>query len=57
MSNRERVQEAVEMYESMGHEVKTVPVAADEVGDQCGGCRLLMQLQFKTVYTRKTRVE
>jgi hypothetical protein len=53
MSNREKVQEAAEMYEAMGYEVKTVPVAANEVGDQCGECRLLMQLQFKTVYTRK----
>jgi hypothetical protein len=53
MTNREKVQEAAEMYESMGFEVKTVPVATDEVGDQCGECRLVMQLQFKTIYTRK----
>ena len=57
MSNREKVAEAVEMYESMGYEVKVVPVTADEVGDQCGDCLLLMQLQFHTVYTRKERAE
>lgn len=54
MSGPEKVLEAVEIYEAMGYEVLTVPVTEEEVGDQCGDCRLLMQLQFKTVYTRKT---
>lgn len=53
MSDREKIQGAVEMYEALGYEVKTVPVAADEVSGQCGECVLLMQLRFATVYTRK----
>lgn len=57
MSSREKIREAVEMYEALGYEVKTVRVAADEVSGQCGECRLLIQLQFKTVYTRRPRAK
>jgi hypothetical protein len=48
-----RAKEAVELYTAMGFEVVADPVRPDELGEECEACRLLAQLHFKTIYTRK----
>jgi hypothetical protein len=44
--------DAVEMYRELGYEVRLEPVTADELKDECSGCKALIQ-QFKVVYTKK----
>lgn len=53
MGDARRVQEAVELYKEMGFEVLTQPVRPAELTDDCDGCRLVVALQFQTIYTRK----
>ena len=48
-----QVKEAVELYSQLGFEVHTEPVRAEEMGDDCDDCRILVLLQFQTIYTRK----
>jgi hypothetical protein len=48
-----RLKEYVELYESIGYEVKTEPVQAEEIGPDCLDCRLITLLQFHTLYARK----
>jgi hypothetical protein len=49
-----RVQEAVRLYTELGYEVLTVPVNPEELSEDCSGCRLIVALQFQTIYTRRT---
>ena len=53
MADRERLKEYVELYSSLGYEVRTEIVAPEEIGDECTDCRLLICRQFLTLYTRK----
>lgn len=48
-----RLKEFVELYESVGYEVHAEPVQPEEIGPECNDCRLIMCLQFHTLYTRK----
>ncbi len=48
-----RAEEAMELYEKLGYEVRAEPVRVEEVGEECDDCQLLIALQFKTIYTRK----
>ncbi|MDH5803659.1 MAG: hypothetical protein OEZ54_00645 [Gemmatimonadota bacterium] len=48
-----RATEAIELYEELGYEVLSVPVKADEVGDDCDECQLVAFMRFSTIYTRK----
>jgi hypothetical protein len=48
-----RLSEYVQLYESMGYEVQAEPVRESEIGPDCNDCRLIMLMQFHTVYTRK----
>ena len=48
-----RAEEAIELYTALGYEVCADPVRADEIADECEGCRLLAALRFKTIYTRR----
>jgi hypothetical protein len=41
----------VELYESLGHEVRLESLEDDDLEDQCAGCRLALTL-FRIVYTR-----
>lgn len=50
-----RAAEMVELYRQLGFEVCADPVTPEQVGDDCADCRLLMLLEFKTIYTRKKR--
>lgn len=53
MADARRVQEAVELYKSMGFEVLTQAVKPAELSDDCDGCRVIVAFQFQTIYTRK----
>ncbi len=48
-----QTREAVDLYASLGFEVRSVPVRPDELNDECAGCRLIAALQFQTLYTRR----
>ena len=52
MADGRRAKEAEELYESLGFDVLMVPVKAEELDDDCADCQVVMQLQFKDVYTR-----
>ena len=52
-----QVREAVELYEGLGYETRAEPVSANELGDDCEECFLIVALKFKTVYTRKGNAE
>ncbi len=46
-----RLQEMVELYQSLGYEVWLEPQEADEFCDECEGCTLALLL-FRVVYTK-----
>lgn len=46
-----RLQEMVELYQSLGKEVHLEPVSPDELEDHCSGCQLAIYA-FRVVYTR-----
>lgn len=46
-----RLQEMVELYESLGKEVHLEPLPPDELEDECAGCMLAVYA-FRVVYTR-----
>jgi hypothetical protein len=54
MADSARQAEYVELYTSLGFEVRTEVVRPEEIGPDCGDCRLLMCRQFVTVYTRRS---
>lgn len=47
-----RLAEAVELYRSLGHEVRLEPVRSEELERHCRGCVLALEL-FRVVYTRR----
>jgi hypothetical protein len=53
MADGRRLGEFTDLYASLGYEVHAEPVHPDEIGPDCGDCRLIMCLQFHTLYTRK----
>lgn len=53
MADTARLAEYVELYTSLGYEVRAEKVRPDEIGEECGDCRLLICRQFVTLYTRK----
>ncbi len=50
-----RAAEAARLYEELGYEVCADPVRPDDLASGCEDCRLLMLLQFKTIYTRSVQ--
>ncbi|MEW6280696.1 MAG: hypothetical protein AB1758_18870 [Candidatus Eremiobacterota bacterium] len=46
-----RLPEVVELYRSLGLEVRLEPVEAEDLPEACGECRAAMAL-FRVVYTR-----
>lgn len=52
VADPKRAQEAVEMYEELGYQVKLAAVNVDTLSETCGGCKIVFQ-DFKVVYTRK----
>ena len=51
MAGPPRLQEVVDLYESMGLEVKLEAVQATDLPEGCNDCRAAMAL-FRVVYTR-----
>ncbi len=50
-----RAEEAIALYRELGFEVCADPVRPEEIAEECGDCRLLAALKFKTIYTRPDR--
>jgi len=48
-----RLQEAKELYESLGLEVHMEPLRAEELHGRCGDCTLALTF-FRVVYTRRS---
>jgi len=47
-----RLLEIREVYETLGHEVRLETLSPDELAEECGDCRLALEL-FRVVYTRR----
>jgi hypothetical protein len=47
-----RLAEQLELYRSLGMEVRTEAVPPEELAEACRGCALALQL-FRIVYTRR----
>ena len=50
---RGRARDLVGLYEAAGFEVAVDPVAPELLQDDCSDCRLISQLEFVSVYTRR----
>jgi hypothetical protein len=48
-----RAEEMMALYRELGFEVCADPVRPEQMEDDCEDCKLLMLLEFKTIYTRK----
>ena len=53
VADARRAEEAMDLYEQLGFEVRAEPAQVEELGDDCDDCQLLLMFQFKMVYTRK----
>lgn len=49
--------EMLELYRELGYEVCADPVKPQELLDDCQGCRIVVESQFVTIYTRDKRRE
>jgi hypothetical protein len=47
--------EMLELYRELGYEVCADPVKREELLDDCQGCRVVVESQFVTIYTRDKR--
>jgi hypothetical protein len=48
-----RAEEMKRLYEALGFEVAADPVRPDQIRGDCEDCRVLIQLQFEMIYTRR----
>ena len=46
-----RLDEIVELYEALGHQVLLDSLSPEELAEECGDCTLALQL-FRVIYTR-----
>lgn len=53
MADSQRLNEFKDLYISMGYEVRAEPVRPEEIGPECGDCRLVLCRLYFTLYTRK----
>ena len=51
VSGGPRLEEIVELYESLGREVLLDHLTPEELAEECGDCSLALQL-FRVIYTR-----
>jgi hypothetical protein len=47
-----RVEEYVELYQSLGFETRVEPATPAELGEECAECYLAQCENFRTIYTR-----
>lgn len=52
ITGTERAEELADLYRQLGFEVAMDPIRSEELGDDCGDCRLAL-LRFRTIYTRR----
>ncbi len=50
-----RAPEYTRLYESLGYEVCADPVLSEQVDESCGDCRAALFLDFRAIYTRRTK--
>jgi hypothetical protein len=53
IADASRVQEMTKLYTELGFEVVADPLVPQQLAGECEDCRLLAQLEFKMIYTRK----
>lgn len=53
MVGPDRVDESIELYTSMGFEVKAQPLTAEDFADQCKECGSIICRSYVLIYTRK----
>ncbi len=49
-----RLSELVELYESLGFEVKVTDFKPEEFPEECSECMVTSPQKYKVIYTRKT---
>jgi len=52
-ADAQRANEAMELYEKLGYEVRAEPVRPQELDDDCVDCRTVVSFHFLAIYTRK----
>jgi len=53
VADEPRLSEAVELYKSLGYEVRLEPAVFDEIGEECKKCLLYQDYdKYKTIYIR-----
>lgn len=52
---RGRVADLARLFEESGYEVALDPVSPELVDDECVDCRLVAQLEYVSLYTRRAR--
>jgi len=57
IADKQRADEAMDLYRSLGYEVCAKPLRKEDVGPDCDDCQLVMLLSFTTIYTRKQQGE
>jgi hypothetical protein len=57
IADKQRADEAMDLYRSLGYEVCAKPLGKEEIGPDCDDCQLVMLLNFTTIYTRKKPAE
>jgi len=48
-----RAEEMMQLYRALGYEVVADPIRPEQLGNDCEDCRVLIQLAFRMIYTRK----
>ncbi len=49
-----RIEESVALYRALGYEVRLARPSAVELREECGDCRMALEL-FRVLYTRRPR--
>ena len=53
IADAQRTAEAMELYAQLGYEVRAEALQEEELTGECEGCRSLVVMEFRTIYTRK----
>lgn len=57
MAEEKRAQEMADLYARLGYEVCVDPLGPGDLAEECEDCALVELLQFRVVYTRRSRSE
>jgi hypothetical protein len=53
LADPDRAREAIDLYESLGYEVKAQKLTPDDFGPNCGDCASVVCKSYVLIYTRK----